>query len=112
MCKHVAATLYGVGARLDAQPKLLFTLRGVNESDLLSRAGQDSSLKKPASAKVLKGDDVAALFGLDMAEAAGEHVRTPNPPNKSSRPESPTRRASAGPKRNRFGAAELHERHR
>ena len=25
MCKHVAATLYGVGARLDAQPDLLFT---------------------------------------------------------------------------------------
>src|SRR6201997_2255146 len=64
MCKHVAAVLYGVGARLDAEPRLLFTLRGVNESDLLSGAGRDVSLKKPASAKVLDGDDVAALFGL------------------------------------------------
>jgi uncharacterized Zn finger protein len=27
MCKHVAAVLYGVGARLDRQPELLFTLR-------------------------------------------------------------------------------------
>ena len=30
MCKHVAATLYGVGARLDHEPELLFTLRGVD----------------------------------------------------------------------------------
>ena len=29
MCKHVAAVLYGVGARLDAQPDLLFRLRAV-----------------------------------------------------------------------------------
>ena len=30
MCKHVAAALYGVGARLDEQPELLFRLRGVD----------------------------------------------------------------------------------
>jgi len=36
MCKHVAATLYGVGARLDEQPELLFRLRGVDEGDLLA----------------------------------------------------------------------------
>jgi uncharacterized Zn finger protein len=29
MCKHVAAVLYGVGARLDAEPDLLFRLRAV-----------------------------------------------------------------------------------
>ena len=32
MCKHVAAVLYGVGARLDASPELLFTLRGLDKS--------------------------------------------------------------------------------
>ena len=31
MCKHVAAVLYGVGARLDQQPELLFVLRGVDQ---------------------------------------------------------------------------------
>ena len=36
MCKHVAATLYGVGARLDSDPDVLFTLRGVNRSELIS----------------------------------------------------------------------------
>ena len=72
MCKHVAAVLYGVGARLDQKPELLFVLRGVDENELLARAGTDLPLAKaaPADAKVLGDDDVAALFGLDMAEAA------------------------------------------
>lgn len=39
MCKHVAAVLYGVGARLDQQPELIFTLRGVDATDLVTRAG-------------------------------------------------------------------------
>src|SRR5437870_7837335 len=32
MCKHVAAELYGIGARLDERPQLLFVLRGVDEN--------------------------------------------------------------------------------
>jgi len=38
LCKHVAAVLYGVGARLDKDPSLLFTLRQVDPQDLLARA--------------------------------------------------------------------------
>src|SRR5205814_79045 len=54
MCKHVAAVLYGVGARLDAQPELLFRLRGVEEAELLAHAGQSfpHGAKKPAKARV------------------------------------------------------------
>jgi uncharacterized Zn finger protein len=72
MCKHVAAALYGVGARLDAQPQLLFVLRGVDEAELLKSAGEGMTLAKsaPAAAKVLDDGDVAALFGLEMAEEA------------------------------------------
>jgi uncharacterized Zn finger protein len=72
MCKHVAAALYGVGARLDERPQLLFKLRGVDESELLAHAGQDIALTKapPGAANILDNSDVAALFGLDMAEAA------------------------------------------
>src|SRR5947208_8970838 len=44
MCKHVAAALYGVGARLDEKPQLLFALRGVDESELLAGAGAGPSL--------------------------------------------------------------------
>ena len=72
MCKHVAAALYGVGARLDQNPQLLFVLRGVDENELLATAGQDVALGKaaPAAAKVLDDSDIAALFGLEMAETA------------------------------------------
>src|SRR4051812_32425965 len=38
MCKHIAAALYGVGVRLDDQPELLFTLRGVDHGDLIGGA--------------------------------------------------------------------------
>jgi uncharacterized Zn finger protein len=79
MCKHVAATLYGVGARLDERPQLLFVLRGVDESELLSGAGQDSMLSKsaPDAGAVLDAGDVAALFGLDMAEDASADISAP-----------------------------------
>jgi uncharacterized Zn finger protein len=71
MCKHVAAVLYGVGARLDAQPELLFRLRAVNENDLVADIGKVLPMSKqgPAAGKVLETDDMAALFGLDMAGA-------------------------------------------
>jgi len=70
MCKHVAAALYGVGARLDEKPQLLFVLRDVDETEMLASAGRDSPLTRAASgaAKVLDESDVAVLFGLEMAE--------------------------------------------
>ena len=73
MCKHVAAALYGVGARLDAEPELLFRLRAVNENDLVADIGKVLPMAKqgPASGKVLEADDIAALFGLDMGEWRG-----------------------------------------
>ena len=46
MCKHVAAALYGVGARLDEKPQLLFALRGVDENDLIALAGQGTALEQ------------------------------------------------------------------
>jgi uncharacterized Zn finger protein len=36
MCKHIAAALYGVGARLDSSPELLFLLRGVDHLELIA----------------------------------------------------------------------------
>ena len=69
MCKHVAAVLYGIGARLDHQPELLFTLRKVDQQDLIARAGSDMSKtrKGPARAKVLESDDLSGMFGIEMA---------------------------------------------
>jgi uncharacterized Zn finger protein len=66
MCKHVAAVLHGIGARLDSSPELLFKLRGVDETELLANADRHISLKAsaPTGAKVLDDGDAAALFGL------------------------------------------------
>jgi len=67
MCKHVAAALYGVGARLDSDPDVLFLLRGVNRAELVSDVA-DLPLTRTAarSEKVLADDDFAALFGLEL----------------------------------------------
>ena len=72
MCTHVAAVLYGIGARLDQQPDLLFRLHDVDEKELIAGAGQALPLAKkaPAAKKVLGGEDLSALFGLDMAPDA------------------------------------------
>src|SRR5437773_8257499 len=69
MCKHVAAVLYGIGARLDHQPKLLFTLRKVDQQDLIATAGSDRSMKRKglAGAKVLESDDLSGMFGIEIA---------------------------------------------
>jgi uncharacterized Zn finger protein len=69
MCKHVAAALYGVGARLDERPELLFTLRGVNHLELVSSAmvaGMDNAAVAVGT-RVLGDADLSALFGIEMA---------------------------------------------
>ena len=72
MCKHVAAVLYGVGARFDQQPELLFKLREVNQAELIASAGKGLPLASaaPGAKKLLGDEDLAAMFGLDMAESA------------------------------------------
>jgi len=49
MCKHIAATLYGIGARLDAEPHLLFGLRKVDAKELIAqRRGEALPQKRHA----------------------------------------------------------------
>jgi hypothetical protein len=74
MCKHVAAVFYGIGARLDQSPELLFALRKVDPSALVAGAGQDLSLgaKRPGSGKVLSDTGLAEMFGIELAEPAGK----------------------------------------
>jgi uncharacterized Zn finger protein len=71
LCKHVAAAFYGVGARLDRSPELLFTLRGVSERDLISDAA--TAVGKRSSDKALKesDDSLGALFGIDLVDEPG-----------------------------------------
>jgi uncharacterized Zn finger protein len=126
MCKHVAAVLYGVGARLDTAPELLFTLRQVDGAKLVSRAakGLASKARAPARALKAKGEELAGLFGIELAgaeaEGPGEAKPAPEKPRRAAGPlrraqgtDAPTRavravRAAATPKtaqRKRKGAA-------
>ena len=74
MCKHVAAVLYGVGARFDHQPELLFLLRDVDHQELIVKAGKGLPLAKqaPASGKVLGGGDLSDIFGIDAAKSISQ----------------------------------------
>lgn len=76
MCKHVAAVLYGVGARLDQRPELLFELRRVEGKDLLVQAGTGLTRprKAPTKARVLDESALGDVFGIEMADVA-------NPPD-------------------------------
>ena len=76
MCKHVAATLYGIGARLDEEPGLFFALRGVELDDLVSDVVTDQArelLTKAGkkSGRVMDDADLSDVFGIDLEERAG-----------------------------------------
>jgi uncharacterized Zn finger protein len=102
MCKHVAAVLYGIGARIDQQPDLLFRLHDVDEKELIAGAGKALPLSKraPAATKVLGGEDLSALFGLDMAPGggpdAGSSGATSMKPKRAKAPVRKTAAAEAG----------------
>jgi uncharacterized Zn finger protein len=71
MCKHVAATLYGVGARLDDDPSLFFLLRNVNIEDLLSetisrKAETLLEKSKVKSSRIIEDTDISGMFGIEM----------------------------------------------
>jgi uncharacterized Zn finger protein len=93
MCKHVAAVLYGVGARLDRQPELLFTLRKVDQQELIAAAGSGFSTKgkRPAGPKVLASDDLSQMFGIEMAPGSAA-----TKPAASPVPQTPSPAATAG----------------
>jgi uncharacterized Zn finger protein len=73
MCKHIAAVLYGIGARLDENPDLLFTLRDVDQNALITRAG--SHLAKPRSERLLEGENLSELFGIDIVTTRSRKPR-------------------------------------
>jgi uncharacterized Zn finger protein len=68
MCKHVAAVLYGVGARLDHKPELLFTLRGVNHEELIAADAEAavSAATSSGKSKRLAAAELSDVFGIDL----------------------------------------------
>jgi uncharacterized Zn finger protein len=112
MCKHVAAVLYGVGARLDERPELFFTLRQVDQTELLSAATSGAGSQAGAgTGKRIAADKLADVFGIEIeAEPpaparAGKLKRArARPPGKPGRAQSEAqetrrRRSPAGSRR-------------
>ena len=67
MCKHVAATLYGVGARLDHMPELLFTLRGVDPAEMVEAAvDRPPPGVRSGRGRVLESTELSSVFGIDI----------------------------------------------
>lgn len=71
MCKHVAATLYGVGARLDAEPELFFRLRRVDQLDLLTAASSGAALADQGAGtrKRIAKTALSEVFGIELDES-------------------------------------------
>ena len=81
MCKHVAAALYGIGARLDQDPMLFFKLRKVNVNELIGKAVTEktkSLLKKAEkkSGRVMEDADLGELFGIELKDRPDKKTKS------------------------------------
>jgi len=69
MCKHVAAVLYGIGARFDEEPTLFFLLRDIEFTEVLKKSVEEKMSNMlinagKATARTMKGIDTYKLFGV------------------------------------------------
>ncbi len=89
-CKHLAAVMYGVGARLDKQPELLFVLRDVDHQELVSQAVAEGNLDRELSGNAgqntLAGEDLGAIFGIELDSASTKPVPTRTKSKPASKP--------------------------
>jgi SWIM zinc finger len=92
LCKHLAAVLYGVGARLDEAPELLFTLRGVEVADLVEDASAAGTLAAgaPPGAALVADDRLAEIFGIELESGPARRR------GRGTQPEAPARRRRRG----------------
>jgi uncharacterized Zn finger protein len=87
MCKHVAAVLYSVGARLDQQPEMLFGLRGVNHQELVDADAEIAvaTATRSGTSVRLEADDLSEIFGIDIPAQEGEPAARKSAKKKSAR---------------------------
>ena len=100
MCKHVSAVLYGVGVMLDTKPELLFTLRGVDQAELLSNASSAAITDLSSSTGDLAGADLSAIFGIDLsAEVMSEPPASKPSVKKAAKKKVAAKKAAKKPKK-------------
>jgi len=86
LCKHLAAVLYGIGARLDEAPELLFLLRGVDHSELIE-TGIDMSLTQDhgTTRPRLDSQELSGIFGIEMDTTISSPQKIEIPQKKKSK---------------------------
>jgi uncharacterized Zn finger protein len=105
MCKHVAAALYGVGARLDEKPELLFRLRGIDPADLIGKVSATEAIRQSTAATgaaTLSEAELADVFGIELesrpampAAPPPVGVAAPIAPKAVPKPTTPPRKRAA-----------------
>lgn len=105
LCKHLAAVLYGVGARLDHRPELLFLLREADHLELVTAAAEAPLAGATSADGALAGADLASIFGIDLEGDAGPAA--PKPAPKLTKAVRPAGSTSRRPRSTEVRASEL-----
>ena len=74
MCKHISAVMYGIGARLDTQPELLFVLRGVDHEELITADAAEQAITGSSSAqkgrrRTISTEALGDVFGVELDDS-------------------------------------------
>ncbi|MBN1672568.1 MAG: helix-turn-helix domain-containing protein [Kiritimatiellae bacterium] len=107
MCKHIAAVMYGIGARLDTRPELLFLLRGVDHEELIAAPAAAETIagtgSRRARRRTLSGAELERVFGVELdtvpepTAGAGAGVSAPVPDKRAAKPTTPRARSRERP---------------
>lgn len=89
MCKHIAAVIYGIGARLDERPELLFVLRGVDHEELIDADAAVVEIGKGGGRKskrrALATDSLEGVFGVEFEEGEVNTSAVPKKPRRAAK---------------------------
>lgn len=117
MCKHIAAVMYGIGARLDTSPELLFTLRGVDHEELISADAATSAIANGGGSersrrRSLSGKNIADVFGVELADShpeAAPRKRTKKAAKKAAKKKAAGRTTKSGPPKKKRAASKTQQ---
>jgi uncharacterized Zn finger protein len=91
MCKHIAAVLYGIGARLDDEPEKLFLLRHVDHLDLFDEAQSSGKIMSVVGKGDTEMDDesLSSLFGIEIDKKSkdAKSIKKPSKKIEKKKPE-------------------------
>ncbi len=97
LCKHCAAAAYGVGARLDERPELLFLLRGVDHTELIAGAGDAVIAQTDAAGNESALGDLSDIFGIELDAGAAVSAAPPKPKPKKKAAKKKAKKAAKKP---------------